>query len=139
MGEMGDLYGDLQGANHIPRLGRRSLSPLFKNDGFRFYGGRGGGARNRAGFLGPLFSDRYQNFRFYGGRPGEELARGLLREKKKDLQQPSNVKIMPGALDNNNSEKETKVEQEDQEYWKNILGEATINTVLEKMVCEIVP
>ena len=37
-------------------------------------------------------------------------------------------------LDNNSLE-ETKVEQEDQEYWKNVLGEATINTVLEKMVC----
>merc|ERR1719350_785184 len=80
-------------ANHVPRLGRRSLSPFNskQRNGFRFFGGVGDGgasgepARNRnlAGFFGPLFN-RYENFRYYGGRPGEELARGLLRDKKQD-------------------------------------------------------
>ena len=132
MGEMGDLYGgQTMGANHVPRLGRRSLSPLFKNNGFRFFGRAP--SRNRAGFLGPLFSDRYQNFRFYGGRPGEELARGLLRDKKKDLQQP-NVQIMPELEKSGAEETQVEPRQEDQEYWKNVLSEATINSVLEKMV-----
>jgi len=131
MGEMGDLYGgQTMGANHVPRLGRRSLSPLFKNNGFRFFGRAP--SRNRAGFLGPLFSDRYQNFRFYGGRPGEELARGLLRDKKKDLQQP-NVQIMPELEKSGAEETQVEPRQEDQEYWKNVLSEATINSVLEKM------
>merc|ERR1740116_444992 len=67
-------------ANHVPRLGRRSLSPFNskQRNGFRFFGGVGDGgasgepARNRnlAGFFGPLFN-RYENFRYYGGRPGE--------------------------------------------------------------------
>merc|ERR1711971_1134479 len=53
-------------ANHVPRLGRRSLSPFNskQRNGFRFFGGVGDGgasgepARNRnlAGFFGPLFN-----------------------------------------------------------------------------------
>merc|ERR1712203_351894 len=98
-------------ANHVPRLGRRSLSPFNskQRNGFRFFGGVGDGgasgepARNRnlAGFFGPLFN-RYENFRYYGGRPSTET-------------------------------KASKPEASDQDYWQNVIGEATINSVLEKM------
>ena len=89
MGEIEDLYGNANMANHVPRLGRRSMNPFRSKhrNGFRFFSGitdKSRGAtvdRHRsklAGFFGPLFN-RYQNFRYYGGRPGETLARGLLR------------------------------------------------------------
>lgn len=143
-GEMGDLYGDAQMANHVPRLGRRSLSPFRgqNHKGFRFFGGLGDNAGERhsnlAGFFGPLFS-RYENFRYYGGRPGAELARGLLRDKRTEeliteypeLIVPDNVKLDKDTAVADESDKMTS--PEDEEYWKNILGEATINVVLEKM------
>merc|ERR1712241_299301 len=91
LGEYGDLFGTGLMANAVPRLGRRSLSPFDskQRNGFRFFGGIGDRGesgdlqrnRNLAGFFGPLFN-RYENFRYYGGRPGEELARGLLRDKR---------------------------------------------------------
>merc|ERR1711963_1320580 len=144
MGEMGDLYGgQTMGANHVPRLGRRSLSPLFKNNGFRFFGRAP--SRNRAGFLGPLFSDRYENFRYYGGRPGEELARGLLRDKRQQEEYSDLLSLQADKADVGKEASVTAVPAEastktkankpdiDQDYWKNVIGEATINNVLEKM------
>ena len=146
-GEMDDLYGGVQMANTVPRLGRRSLSPFSRGphrNGFRFFGGLGDNSverqhSNLAGFFGPLFN-RYENFRYYGGRPGEELARGLLRDKKKDVEEypelivADNVKLDKDTTSAMAEENDNTNSPEDQEYWKNILGEATINTVLEKMV-----
>jgi len=159
-GEMGDLYGDNQMANHVPRLGRRSLNPFRPKhrSGFRFFSGltdktRSGAAdrvRHRsklAGFFGPLFN-RYQNFRYYGGRPGEELARGLLRDKRLVGDAEEFPELMLASPDNVKLDKDVDSEaeevagsagsgginvSEDPEYWKNVLGEATINAVLEKM------
>merc|ERR1719211_359515 len=156
-GEYGDLFGTGLMANHVPRLGRRSLSPFNskQRNGFRFFGGPGDGGgsgelnrnRNLAGFFGPLF-DRYENFRYYGGRPGEELARGLLRNKRMDeeysdlMQLPKNsdnVKMPVDTAASNaaigKADKEGNINAgEDQdEYWQNVLSEATINTVLQKM------
>jgi len=147
---LGDLFGNGVPANHVPRLGRRSLSPFRSSQtGFRFYGGQTGtGDRAKlAGFFGPLF-DRYENFRYYGGRPGEELARGLLRNKRMDeeysdlMQLPKNsdnVKMPVDTAASNaaigKADKEGNINAgEDQdEYWQNVLSEATINTVLQKM------
>lgn len=145
LGEFGDLFGNAQMANHVPRLGRRSLSPFNskQRNGFRFFGGVGDGgasgepARNRnlAGFFGPLFN-RYENFRYYGGRPGEELARGLLRDKKQDeypLSLQSDEKKDKESIPPSAKPKASKPEASDQDYWQNVIGEATINSVLEKM------
>jgi len=145
IGEYGDLFGAGLMANHVPRLGRRSLSP-FKSkqrNRFRFFGGTGDGGgsgelhgnRNLAGFFGP----RYENFRYYGGRPGEELARGLLRDKR---QQEEYSELLSLQADKADAGKDVPAEATktkaskpdiDQDYWKNVIGEATINTVLEKM------
>merc|ERR1712158_50517 len=142
---LGDFFGNAQMANHVPRLGRRSLSPFDSKhrNGFRFFGGVGDGgasgdpARNRnlAGFFGPLFN-RYENFRYYGGRPGEELARGLLRDKKQDeypLSLQSDEKRDKESIPPSAETKASKPEASDQDYWQNVIGEATINSVLEKM------
>lgn len=147
--EYNDLFGGAQMANHVPRLGRRSLSAFLPKhrSGFRFFGSSASGGDDRrhglAGFFGPIFN-RYDNFRYYGGRPGEELARGLLRDKRmeeeySDLMLPDNVKldkdttassVVPGdTVESSNA----VVVDDDQEYWKNVLGEATIKSVLEKM------
>ena len=88
-GEMGDLYGGAQMANHVPRLGRRSRNPYLKDhnrNAFRFFGETGDRTgssaaqhRNLAGlFSGPLF----RNFRFHGGSSSDDLTRGLLRNKR---------------------------------------------------------
>jgi len=157
---LGDLFGTSQMmANHVPRLGRRSLSP-FRSKGFRFFGGgdRGGSVSDRgklAGFFGPLY--RYDNFRYYGGRPGEELARGLLRDKRmeeeySDMMLPNvaadnvggvetaldkatsvSAKLAKAALPAGSEKESSNISREDQDYWKNVLSEATINTVLQKM------
>lgn len=164
---LGDLFGTSQMmANHVPRLGRRSLSP-FRSKGFRFFGSGGGdrggsGVSDRggklAGFFGPLY--RYDNFRFYGGRPGEELARGLLRDKRmeeeySDMMLPNvaadnvgggggvetaldkatsvSTKLAKAALPAGSEKESSNISREDQDYWKNVLSEATINTVLQKM------
>merc|ERR1712241_990420 len=148
LGEYGDLFGTGLMANHVPRLGRRSLSPFNskQRNGFRFFGGIGDGGgsgelhrnRNLAGFFGPLFN-RYENFRYYGGRPGEELARGLLRDKRQDeysdlmtLQPDNSVKVDKDVPSETANTKASKPDI-DQGYWKNVIGEATINSVLEKM------
>jgi len=148
LGEFGDLFGNAQMANHVPRLGRRSLSPFDSKhrNGFRFFGGIGDGggsgerhrSRNLAGFFGPLYN-RYDNFRYYGGRPGEELARGLLRNKRQDeysdlmsLQPDNSVKVDKDVPSETANTKASKPDI-DQDYWKNVIGEATINSVLEKM------
>ena len=92
---------------------------------FRFFGATGDNANNRnmAGYFGPLF----RNFRFYGGRPGEELTRGLLREKR--LEEYSDM----SKVDSDNKEDHL----EDDELWKKRLEEATMNSVLAKMVSEV--
>jgi len=116
---LGD-YGDLFGLNHVPRLGRRSLRPYS-----------GGGSHSFAGLYGPLFN-RYENFRYYGGRPGEELARGLLRDKRPKDEYPDKAdidKIIPADA----TKPKTGKPDIDMDYWKNVIGEATINSVLEKM------
>ena len=88
-GELGDLYGGAQMANHVPRLGRRSKNPYLKDhnrNAFRFFGETGDRTgssaaqhRNLAGlFSGPLF----RNFRFHGGSSNDDLMRGLLRDKR---------------------------------------------------------
>jgi len=120
-GEMGDLFGDAQMANHVPRLGRRSMNNAKNRNRFRFFGATGDNANNRnmAGYFGPLF----RNFRFYGGRPGEELTRGLLREKR--LEEYSDM----SKVDSDNKEDHL----EDDELWKKRLEEATMNSVLAKM------
>jgi len=90
-GEMGDLYGGAQMANHVPRLGRRSRNPYLKDhnrNAFRFFGETGDRTgssaaqhRNLAGlFSGPLF----RNFRFHGGSSSDDLMRGLIRSKRID-------------------------------------------------------
>jgi len=136
---LGDMFGNSElMANHVPRLGRRSLSPFRSQKSFRFFGG-GLGDHDRgklAGFFGPLF-DRYDNFRYYGGRPGEELARGLLRDKRmeeeySDLRLPKSDNVK-SPLVKNDKESSNISGAEDQEYWKNVLTEATINSVMEKM------
>jgi len=120
LGEYGDLFGSGLMANHVPRLGRRSLRP--------YSGGEAYTNRNMAGLFGPF--NRYDTFRYYGGRPGEELARGLLRDKRPEKAEKADIgknepaeatKTKPATLDI------------DLDYWKNIIGEATINSVLEKM------
>ena len=76
-----------------------------------------------AGYFGPLF----RNFRFYGGRPGEELTRGLLREKRLDE-----------YSDMSKADSDKKEDHlEDDELWKKRLEEATMNSVLAKMVSEM--
>lgn len=128
--EMGDLFGDAQMANHVPRLGRRSMNPFLKDqnrNGFRFFGATGdkdaSRPRNVAGYFGPLF----RNFRFYGGSPGEDLTRGLLREKR--LEEYS--KAAEG--DNVKEDPKTGDFAKDDEFWRQSLAEATLNSVLEKM------
>jgi len=143
LGEYGDLFGNAQMANHVPRLGRRSLSPFDSKhrNGFRFFGDGGDlqRSRNLAGFFGPVFNPRYENFRYYGGRPGEELARGLLRDKKQDEYalplQTDKITEKEDSLPSSESSdtKATKPEAIDQDYWSKVIGEATINSVLEKM------
>lgn len=154
---LGDLFGTSElMANHVPRLGRRtmmnniprigrrSMSPFRSSQqGFRFFGGTGAGDRGTdrgklAGFFGPLY--RYDNFRYYGGRPGEELARGLLRDKRmeeeySELMLPNTDNVVKMPLDKAKAaEKESSnMSSQDQDYWKNVLSEATINTVLQKM------
>ena len=146
-GEFGSLFGHAQMANHVPRLGRRSMNPyLAKNrNGFRFFGGANTERRpasSSAGFYGPLFG---KNFRFYGGRPGDELARGLLRDKRineyADFMLPSDSSILDQAgneaLPDPIPEMDMKADDpldDDPDYWKNVLGEATMNSVLQKMV-----
>jgi len=154
LGEYGDLFGTGLMANHVPRLGRRSLSPFNskQRNGFRFFGGIGDGGgsgelhrnRNLAGFFGPLFN-RYENFRYYGGRPGEELARGLLRDKRQQEEYSDLFSLQADKADVGKdasvtagpAEAATKTKANkpdiDQDYWKNVIGEATINNVLEKM------
>lgn len=143
MGEFGDLFGNPQMANHVPRLGRRSLSPFRgRPNAFRFFGGIGDTSssergRNLAGFFGPLFN-RYGNFRYYGGRPGEELARGLLRDKRmeeeySEMMLPDNVKPDKDMTPVKVEEQPSKEAENDDLYWKNILGDATITAVLDKM------
>merc|ERR1711874_533945 len=103
--------------------GRRSLRPYS-----------GGGSRNFAGLYGPLFN-RYENFRYYGGRPGEELARGLLRDKRPKEEYPDKAdidKIVPADT----TKTKTGKPDIDMDYWKNVIGEATINSVLEKMILQ---
>jgi len=120
-------YGDLYGLNAVPRLGRRSLRPYS-----------GGGNRNLAGLFGPLFN-RYENFRYYGGRPGEELARGLLRDKrpKEEYSELLSAQADKANIDKNvpadAAKTKTSKPDIDMDYWKNVIGEATINSVLEKM------
>jgi len=130
-GEMGDLFGSPLMANHVPRLGRRSMNP-FKNqnrNGFRFFGangdkdGSGSRTRNFAGYYGPLF----RNFRFYGGSPTEELTRQLLREKR--LEEFSN----PAKGDAAKEDPKAEDFVDDDEFWRQSLAEATLNSVLEKM------
>jgi len=150
LGEYGDLFGTGLMANHVPRLGRRSLSPFNskQRNGFRFFGapGDGGGSgelnpnRNLAGFFGPLFN-RYENFRYYGGRPGEELARGLLRDKRQQEEYSDGLSLQADKADIGKDipaqapAAKTKASKPDidQDYWQNVIGEATINSVLEKM------
>lgn len=142
-GEFGSLFGHAQMANHVPRLGRRSMNPyLAKNrNGFRFFG-REASPSSSAGYYGPLFG---KNFRFYGGRPGDELARGLLRNKRMneyaDFILPSDNSILDQAakeaIPDSIPEIDVKVDdplEDDPDYWKNVLGEATMNSVLTKMV-----
>jgi len=131
LGDYGDLYGTGRMANHVPRLGRRSLRP--------FSGGeRYGGDRNLAGLYGPLFN-RYENFRYYGGRPGEELARGLLRDKRQQEEYSELLSLQADKADIGKSlpadatKTKTSEPDIDQDFWKNVIGEATINSVLEKM------
>ena len=85
-------------------------------------------------------------FRYYGGRPGEELARGLLRDKrqqeeysdllslqadKADVEKDASVTAVPAEAATKTKANKPDI---DQDYWKNVIGEATINNVLEKMV-----
>jgi len=118
LGDYGDQFGS--GLNAVPRLGRRSLRPYSGGDLFS--------SRNMAGLFGPF--NRYDTFRYYGGRPGEELARGLLRDKrepepeKKDVAKTAEVEATKTPTDKPDI---------DLDYWKNVIGEATINSVLEKM------
>merc|ERR1712241_1167620 len=151
LGEYGDLFGTGLMANAVPRLGRRSLSPFDskQRNGFRFFGGIGDRGesgdlqrnRNLAGFFGPLFN-RYENFRYYGGRPGEELARGLLRDKrpKEEYSELLSAQADKADIDKNVPADATKTKTSkpdiDMDYWKNVIGEATINSVLEKMILQ---
>merc|ERR1711894_26237 len=129
LGEYGDLFGSGLMANHVPRLGRRSLRP--------YSGGEAYSNRNMAGLFGPF--NRYDTFRYYGGRPGEELARGLLRDKRKpeEYSDVLSKKADEADVSKNVPAEATKTKASapdlDLDYWKNIIGEATINSVLEKM------
>ena len=105
------------------------IIPFFlRRNGFRFFGANGdkvgSGTRKFAGYYGPLF----RNFRFYGGSPTEELTRQLLREKKSeeysDAAKGDAVKEDPKSEDF----------VDDDEFWRQSLAEATLNSVLEKMV-----
>jgi len=122
-------YGDALGLNHVPRLGRRSLRP--------YTGGELFSNRNMAGLFGPF--NRYDTFRYYGGRPGEELARGLLRDKRKpeEYSDVLSKKADEAEVTKNVPAEATKTKAGapdlDLDYWKNVIGEATINSVLEKM------
>ena len=85
-------------------------------------------------------------FRYYGGRPGEELARGLLRDKRQQEEYSDLLSLQADKADVGKDASVTAVPAEaatktkankpdiDQDYWKNVIGEATINNVLEKMV-----
>jgi len=132
-GEMGDLYGGAQMANHVPRLGRRSRNPYLNHNrnAFRFFGETGDRTgssaavqhRNLAGlFSGPLF----RNFRFHGGSSSDDLMRGLIRSKriepKKDKENFENF-----------VKEEVKEDLSDDEYLKKYLLEATMKSVLDKM------
>lgn len=131
-GELGDLYGGAQMANHVPRLGRRSRNPYLNHNrnAFRFFGETGDRTgssaavqhRNLAGlFSGPLF----RNFRFHGGTSSDDLMRGLLRDKRIEPENPK---------ENFESAKEEVTEDlSDDEYLKKYLLEATMKSVLDKM------
>ena len=103
---------------------------VFSRNGFRFFGangdkdGSGSRTRNFAGYYGPLF----RNFRFYGGSPTEELTRQLLREKR--LEEFSN----PAKGDATKEDPKAEDFVDDDEFWRQSLAEATLNSVLEKMV-----
>lgn len=131
-GEMGDLYGGAQMANHVPRLGRRSRNPYLNanRNAFRFFGETGDRTgssaavqhRNLAGlFSGPLF----RNFRFHGGSSSDDLMRGLLRDKRIEPENPKE--------NFESAEDEATEDLSDDEYLKKYLLEATMKSVLDKM------
>lgn len=131
-GEMGDLYGGAQMANHVPRLGRRSRNPYLNHNrnAFRFFGETGDRTgssaavqhRNLAGlFSGPLF----RNFRFHGGTSSDDLMRGLLRDKRIEPENPKE--------NFESAEDEATEDLSDDEYLKKYLLEATMKSVLDKM------
>jgi len=131
-GEMGDLYGGAQMANHVPRLGRRSRNPYLNHNrnAFRFFGETGDRTgssaavqhRNLAGlFSGPLF----RNFRFHGGSSSDDLMRGLLRDKRIEPENPKE--------NFESAEDEATEDLSDDEYLKKYLLEATMKSVLDKM------
>ena len=83
-----------------------------------------------------------KTFRYYGGRPGEELARGLLRDKRQQEEYSDGLSLQADKADAGKdipteaAAAKTKASKPDidQDYWQNVIGEATINSVLEKMV-----
>lgn len=132
-GELGDLYGGAQMANHVPRLGRRSRNPYLNHNrnAFRFFGETGDRTgssaavqhRNLAGlFSGPLF----RNFRFHGGTSSDDLMRGLLRDKRIEPENPK--ENFESAI-----KEEVTEDLSDDEYLKKYLLEATMKSVLDKM------
>ena len=150
---MGDLYGGAQMANHVPRLGRRSRNPYLKDhnrNAFRFFGETGDRTgssaaqhRNLAGlFSGPLF----RNFRFHGGSSSDDLMRGLIRSKRIgmcNLRPKKKINFQKKYFSEPKKDKENfenfvkeevKEDLSDDEYLKKYLLEATMKSVLDKMV-----